>query len=42
MAEEYIPQSQQPVDQTEAYGDRGGPQAVPTSDEEFFSIVRFC
>tara|TARA_R110002020_G_scaffold471145_1_gene697665 strand:+ start:1605 stop:2606 length:1002 start_codon:yes stop_codon:yes gene_type:complete len=37
--EEYIPQSQQSVAPIEAYGDRGGPQAVPTSNEDFFSAM---
>ena len=41
MEEEYIPQSQQPVDQTEAYGDRGGPQAVPTSNEQFLEAMNY-
>jgi len=39
MPEEYIPQSQRQVDPTQAYGDRGAPQAVPTSNEDFFSLM---
>ena len=39
MSEEYIPQSQQQVDPAQAYGQHEGPQAVPTSNEDFFSLM---
>ena len=39
MPEEYIPQSQQQIDPTQAYGQRGAPQTVPTSNEDFFSLM---
>lgn len=39
MPEEYTPQTQEAVSPKEAYGGREGPQAVPTSNEEFFDVM---